>query len=295
MIRNFSYSGHFGDLLIVLSKLKAYCISKNIEKISLTRVHFNTPSPFDYSIQNIVDSLLWCEFKNFPQSVDNCKELKKINLENNFTYISPYMNGIDLENSYLSDGIELPEGINPFTLDNKCPIPIKEGYKYILLHKQSGKWGGNYKEISLNSVTETFAKYKDITFILTGIGDHLSKDINEFSSKNRVINCIDKFQDIKDWMSLVNYVDLVISPEGFPAFYSMCLLKPTVFLYTVPNIFRRASITWLKNSFSIYSKEITLFEKFNYKLRKLFSLKPRNINLNKNKALNDFIYKSLYS
>ena len=293
MIKNFSYSGHFGDLLIVLSKLKAYCISHNIEKISLTRVHFNTPSPFNDSIQNIVDSLFWCEFKNFPQSVDNCKELKKINLENNFTYISPFMNGIDLENSYLSDGLKLPEGINPFTLNKKCPIELKKGYKYVLLHKQSGKWGGNYKEISLNSVTENFAKYKDLTFILTGIGNNLSKDINEFSSKNRVINCIDNFQDIKDWMSLVNHVDLVISPEGFPAFYSMCLLKPTIFLYTVPNILRRASITWLKNSYSSYDKEISLLEKFNYRGRKLFSLRPKNIKLNKSKALDDFIYKSL--
>ncbi|KGG02850.1 hypothetical protein EU99_1812 [Prochlorococcus marinus str. MIT 9321] len=293
MDKKFLYSGHFGDLFIVLSKLKAYISKNNIEKISLTRVNFNTPSPFDKSIKEMVDTLEWCDFNTYPEIVSNCFQIKKILEKTKLKYISPYMNGFDLENEFLSDGCKLPEGIYPFSFKPILPIDINLKKKIVLIHKQSGKWGGNYKEISLTSVSKFFPNSKNICFLLTGIGDYLSDDINNFCSKHNVINLIDKFNDVRDWMHLIHFVDLVITPEGFPAFYSMSLLKPTIFLYEVPDILRRASVAWIANSFSNINTNISLKEKIDYKIRKTFSLKPSNLCLNDSHDLKIYIKKVL--
>ena len=64
MNNNFAYSGHFGDVYIVICKLNHYRISNNIEKVSLTRITYEVESPFDKQILSLVSSFDWIDFLN---------------------------------------------------------------------------------------------------------------------------------------------------------------------------------------------------------------------------------------
>lgn len=287
---NFAYSGHLGDLYIVLCKLKAYQLENNLDKVNLTRISFKSSSPFDVSIRQLVSQCKWCKFSEFKDQVSSEKELYDLVKENNFTYVSTEMYGHNYDNVELSDDIKLPEGKFPLTVKPSSEKHIQINKVHILIHIQTGKWGGNYKEIDVNCLIRLlYMINKDFIVILTGFSKYLSKDVDNLSKKFKVINYLDQFKDINSLMGLLSSVDLVISPEGFTSFYTMSLNKPLIFFYTYPYIMRRASFSWLAKSYSVNCSTTTFFEKVDYHLRKIIGIKQKRLTFNVSESLKKYL------
>ena len=270
--------------------MRAYQLENNLDKVNLTRISFKSSSPFDVSIRQLVSQCKWCQFFEFKVQVSSEKELYDLVKENNFKYVSTEMYGHNQDNIKLSDEIMLPEGKFPLSIKPYSEKHTQINKMQILIHIQTGKWGGNYKEIDVNSLIRLLEIInKDFIVILTGFSKYLSKDIDKLSKKFKVINYIDRFTDLNSLMGLLSSVDLVISPEGFTSFYTMSLNKPLIFFYTHPYIMRRASFSWLAKSYSINCSTITIFEKIDYHLRKILGIKQKRLTFNISESLKKYL------
>ena len=187
--------------------------------------------------------------------------------------------------SELSDGITLKSAISPFkkTHSNKKN-------KTIQIHLQTGKYGGNYKELCFKSLRDLLKLIKfDGNLILTGLGNNLSQDISILESNFKCLNYIDKFSSIFELMNLILEVDCLITPDGFPAFFAMSNQIPTIVLYTFPYALRRATLEWLSNSYSISSISDNFHSSIDSKIRDIFNLPPKLLKVPKSAHIIEYL------
>ena len=163
-----------------------------------------------------------------------------------------------------------------------------------MIHLQSGKWGGNYKELSVKSILKLLNKlnFKNKIF-LTGLSNHYSQDLSVIKNEYDCVDYVDKFPDIFDWMNLVYEADMVISPEGFPAFFSMSLNIPTIFVYIHPIILRRLNINWIASSYPVNNISYSINNKLDYFFRSKLNFRPKKLSLPCNEKIVSFIKESI--
>lgn len=286
MINNFAYTGHFGDVYIVICKLYYYKIQNNLKKIKFTRFTYDVESPFDKEILSLINSFDWIDFVDYPKKMHSKRELLYTLKKNKFIYITPFINGFDASYSELCDGIPIKSAISPF---NKEKLTGNHK-KTVLIHLQTGKYGGNYKELCLKSVKIFLKKIKfDGRVILTGIGKNISQDLSILESEFVCENFIDKFSTIFELMNLILKVDYLISPDGFPAFFAMSNKIPTLVLYTFPYALRRVPIEWLSRSYVINAISTGLYETLDLKIRNQFNIPAKLLKIPENNHLIEFI------
>jgi hypothetical protein len=275
--------GTLGDAFIILCKL--FFLHKNFNKqVELTRY---TSHP---NLNPIIDLLIKEYFPFVSHKYIICNGMQdELDKTYSASFSYPVIN-ICANKWGKSEPFFMAEPsyveMEPFP-DLAVPYYPKSKKYRIGIQVQSGKVGGNFKGFSskwLISVINLLSKLDYVEVILLGddfLGYRFLEKLQCYKSVN---NMLGKTKFI-EWLGVIKSCDLLITPEGFPAFFSMSQKIKTITFYSDYNILDRIHVEWRREniimpvgwnglSYKILNKiSKILFKRFIY----LYPLKPEQI------------------
>lgn len=252
----YATSGTLGDMFGVYCKIAGLRKDGFAKPIYLS--HYSSDSGFQEICKALISLIpdVTVEFKPITSSKNQtisrvCEEVKAgtPHLNAKFNGISP----LALLNDPPYIRMEpFPEVILPIDLPE---IAVDRFHVGIQLH--SGKLGSNHKGFSLRWLKAVLGKINadDIFVHLFGTGDGYQVAAIEALCRHCDIeNHVGKVS-FYEWLGWIKSMDFFITPEGFPAFFTMSQHIRTIAFYRNYTIISRVHPLWRKNSFCMSTGE----------------------------------------
>jgi len=294
MKNKFLMSGTLGDAFIVILKLYKNYKNKNVSLNRISRwpdqdnIILKMSKLFPFVTYNIP----CIQISKIEETIETIKKL-------NLNYVNTSWNGSHFKKAEKDFKKIIVE---PFPILNLRNIKKKKKKKIISIQVNTGKIGGNCKILSSKWIVEiiNFFNKKNYEIILLGtILDKEKSILKQFKSNKNIKILVNKTTFYK-WLSIIKSSDFFISPEGFPAFFSMSQKVKTICFYTDKRILTRIHPKWKKYNYiksvnwkNLYSTIKVIIARHVYKRYPLiYPINPKIIYNYINKKINS--EKNLY-
>jgi hypothetical protein len=257
----FVSAGTLGDALIILSKLVNFSESqsKNIDLVHLTSHKAMVPlinKLFSYfpNISIFIDS----NFSSATEVIAALNTLRKSRHLVNTRVDGLAHVGVDWYADYHQ--LKMPSLLN-FGNVGRSPVGYPFSKRRIGIQICTGKPGGNFKYFDAKFISKVIeiAKVQDCCVVLLGTNQCLSQ-LPESFEMSGVVNMCGKLT-FEEWISELRHLDLLISPEGFSAFFAMFNGVKTVVAYLDPLSLGRIHPVWLDFCILVDSRGKSFFKK----------------------------------
>jgi len=224
---DFSMSGTLGDSFIALCKLVGY-YRRTGNHVRLHRQSSHTD--FDTVISQLFNHVPYVEYVTPCTFVDP----NTLQTRGRPPFVGHYINAGFSPSGRGIFPDDPPEAeFEPFPVLGPPPTALAEDRAAVGVQLNSGKWGGNYKGISLPWLRQLARALPENRYQvhLLGTGDGFrSGDITRLCETTGFHNHVGQ-TTFDEWLALIKAMDFFITPEGFPAFFAMSQRVPTLAVF----------------------------------------------------------------